>query len=191
MKKGIVYAFTSLLYIFLMIQVVYAAGHIPLKGERFPDVDISAPEKTIDKNYLGLTGPGTFKIPQIKGDMVILEIFNTYCPYCQRETPFVNDLYQRINNDTALKNRIKMFGIGIGNTSLEVNVFRDQYHVLFPLIPDESFSAHKAVGEVRTPYFFVIRMNPDGPNKLIYSKVGSIQDAKQFLDMILHEAGLK
>ena len=114
-----------------------------------------------------------------------------YCPYCQKEAPIVNDLYQLINKNVDLKKSVKIFGVGAGNTPFEVNVFRNQYNIQFPLISDNSFTVHTAVGGVRTPYFFVIRLKPDGSNKLIYSKVGSIQDAAQFLDMILHEADLK
>jgi peroxiredoxin len=191
MKQKIPYAITSLMFVFLMVQVVLAANHIPLKSEPFPDVVISVPERAYEKDYLGLTGTGVLKLSQIKGDMVILEIFSTYCPYCQREAPIVNELYQLINKDDSLKNRIKILGIGAGNTPFEVNAFRDRYKVPFPLISDESFAVHKAIGEVRTPYFFVIQFNPDRSNKLIYSKVGSIQDANRFFENILLESGLK
>ena len=191
MKKRILYILASLILIFLTVQVIQAAGHIPLSGETFPGVSLTTPEKSCEKSYLGLTGTGPFNISQVKGDLVILEIFNMYCPYCQKEAPIVNDLYQRINGDASLKKRVKILGVGTGNTLPEVNIFRDRYNVQFPLIPDESFTVHKAVGEVRTPYFFVIRLNPDRSNKLIYSKGGSIRDAGQFLEKMVHEAGLQ
>jgi peroxiredoxin len=191
MKNKFAYTLISLMFIFLITRVVQAADRIPLIGEAFPDISITAPEKPYEKDYFGLAGEGTFKISQIKGDLAILEIFSMYCPYCQKEAPTVNELYELINKNPALKNRVKIFGVGAGNTAFEINVFRSRYNVQFPLIPDESFSVHKAVGEVRTPYFFVIRVNPDGSNKLIYSKVGSILDANQFLAKILYEAGLK
>jgi hypothetical protein len=37
----------------------------------------------------------------------------------------------------------------------------------------------------------VIKKTGDKKNAIIYSKVGSIQDPKQFLDMILEESGMK
>jgi peroxiredoxin len=114
-----------------------------------------------------------------------------YCPYCQKEAPNVNELYQLINSKPDLKDKIKIIGVGAGNTPFEVDVFKKQYNVPFPLFPDESFSIHKSVGNVRTPYFFVIKINADGSNKIIYSKAGSIQDPNQFLDFILKESGLK
>ncbi len=162
-----------------------------LRGLTFPEISFLMPEKATEKEYLGLSGKDSFKISQIKADLVIVEIFSMYCPYCQKEAPNVNELYQIINKRADIKDRIKIIGIGAGNTSFEVDVFRDQYHIQFPLFSDESFSIHKSVGEVRTPYFFVIKVNSAGPNNIVYSKVGGIQDPDQFLGMIIKETGLK
>jgi peroxiredoxin len=114
-----------------------------------------------------------------------------YCPYCQKEAPNVNELYRLIDKRADLRDRVKIMGIGVGNTPFEVDVFRTEYGIEFPLFPDEQFSVHKSVGEVRTPYFFVIRINKDGSNKIVYSKVGSIQDPGRFLEMIIEKTGLK
>ena len=123
--------------------------------------------------------------------MLIIEIFSMYCPYCQKEAPLVNDLYQAIDKDPGLKEKIKMIGIGAGNTPFEVDIFRNQFKIPFPLFADDSFTVHKRVGEVRTPYFFVLKVNADRSNTLIYSKVGTIRDPAQFLKLILNEADLK
>jgi len=170
---------------------IQAAESTPLVGSSFPEIALSVPEKTIEKEYLGLSGKNFFKLSQIKADIVIVEIFSMYCPYCQREAPNVNELYRLINERADLKDRIKIIGIGAGNTPFEVDVFRNQYNVPFPLFSDESFSVHKSVGEVRTPHFFIIRINADGSNKIVYSKVGSIQDPNRFIEMIINETGLK
>lgn len=175
----------------LFVQSIHAGDRTPLKGEAFPQIILSVPERAPEKDYLGLTGKGIFKVSQIKAELIILEIFSIYCPYCQREAPNVNELYQIINKRADLKDKIKIIGVGAGNTPFEVDVFRNQYNIQFLLFSDESFTVHKAVGEVRTPYFFVIKNKADGTNKLIYSKVGSIQDPNQFLDLIIKEAGLQ
>jgi peroxiredoxin len=114
-----------------------------------------------------------------------------YCPYCQREAPQVNELYQLLTKRPDLKDKIKIIGLGAGNSAYEVQVFKDKYAVPFPLFPDENFTIHDAVGRVRTPYFFGIRINPDGSNRIIYSKVGTIQDPQQFLELLLKQADLK
>jgi peroxiredoxin len=170
---------------------VHADGLTPLKNEIFPDITLPVPGNTAEKTYLGLEGKDSFAVPRIKADLVILEIFSMYCPYCQKEAPIVNELYRIINQRKDLKDKIKIIGIGVGNNRFEVDVFRDRYNIQFPLFPDESFFVHKTLGEVRTPYFIVIKLKADASNRIIYSKVGSIHNANEFLDTILKESGLK
>ena len=179
--------------VFLVLPAMHicTAENIPEKGSSFPSITLPVPEKDAEKAYLGLTGKGTFTISQIKDEVVIVEIYSMYCPYCQKEAPIVNDLYKAIDKKPGLKEKIKIIGIGAGNTTFELDIFRNQYKIQFPLFADESFAVHKKVGEVRTPHFFVLKMNTDGSNKIIYSKTGSIQDSAQFLDLILQESGLK
>jgi len=186
-----VFSILAAAFLVLPAMHVCTAENIPEKGTAFPAITLPIPEKDTERAYLGLTGKGTFTISQIKAEVVILEIYSMYCPYCQKEAPLVNDLYQTIDKKPGLKEKIKIIGIGAGNTTFELDVFRNQYNVKFPLFADESFIVHKKVGEVRTPHFFVLKMKADGSNKIIYSKVGSIQDPALFLDLILQESGLK
>ena len=190
MIKPVEYLFAFILFLALSIQGVQAAESPPA-GSAFPDLKIAAPKTDAEKDYLGLKEKAPFKVSQIKAQVVILEIFSMYCPYCQKEAPLINELYNMIDKRPELKGKIKILGIGAGNTPFEIDVFKNQYHIPFPLFSDEDYSIHKAAGEVRTPYFFVFKMNPDGSNKIIYSKVGSIQNPEQFLDLIVRESGLK
>lgn len=190
MKNKVIILLTIFLSLSFLRVNVHAGEVTPAKGDLFPAISLIVPEKEGARQYLGLTGKGSFSISQIKADLVVVEIFSMYCPYCQKEAPIVNDLYRIISEKPALKDRIKIIGIGAGNTPFEVDVFRNKYDIRFPLFSDESFSVHKAVGEVRTPYFFVLRTNADGSARVIYSKVGTIQDPNRFLDLIVKEAGL-
>ncbi|UCG81647.1 MAG: hypothetical protein JSV60_05050 [Desulfobacterales bacterium] len=47
-------------------------------GDVLPDVDVPIPENATHKSYLGLSGDGLFQIPQIKAEVVIIEIFSMY-----------------------------------------------------------------------------------------------------------------
>jgi len=136
-------------------------------------------------------GGGTFRIPQIKGDAVILEIFSMYCPYCQAEAPNVKALYEKIEKTAALRGKIKIVGIGVGNNPYEVGTFKKKYQIPFPLFPDGDFSLHKKFGEVRTPYFIVIRNFPNGSYLIVYSKLGAFGDVDQFLCQVIKLTGIK
>lgn len=192
MRKQVIFLLMVFNFLIFLVLPIFSAECItPTEGGTFPEITLPVPQNAGEQDYLGIKGKDTFKLSQIKGEVLILEIFSMYCPYCQKEAPNVNELYRLINNNPYLKDKIKIIGIGAGNTPFEVEVFKKQYNVPFLLFPDESFSVHKSVGNVRTPYFFVIKINADGSNKIIYSKAGSIQDLNQFLDFILKESGFK
>ena len=163
----------------------------PARGAVLPEINLMVPENAAHRDYLGLEGGTSFKIPHIKARVVIIEIFSMYCPYCQREAPEVNRLYSIIENNPSLRGRIKLIGIGAGNSRFEVEVFRKKYNVPFPLISDEDFSIHKCLGEVRTPYFFGVKINDDGTHQVFYSKLGEFGGAEAFLEQILQLSGLK
>jgi peroxiredoxin len=185
MMKKFLYGLIMVVSVMVFVQVISAAGRTPSSGEPFPDITLAAPEKSVQKEYLGLKGNGSFRLSQIKAEFLIIEIFSMYCPYCQKEAPNVNELYRIISGREDIKDKIKIIGIGAGNTPLEVDVFRKQYAVEFPLFSDESFSVHTATGGVRTPYFFVIRTRAGEPGVIVYSNVGTLHDPQQFLDLIM------
>ena len=160
----------------------------PAEGGVFPDIKLPIPHRSEERNYLGITGDGTFKIPQTRARIVVVEIFSMYCPFCQKEAPVVNELFQLIDESPELREKVKIIGIGAGNSTYEVNAFRNLYRIAFPLFSDANYSLHNVLGKVSTPYFIVVRLDPKGTHKVIYSKVGSFGDPKQFLDLILKKS---
>lgn len=185
---------TSLLAVAILAGIALAAAlaavQPPAKGETLPAINLPVPKNPSLRDYLGLSQRDTFKIPQIRSDVVIIEIFSMYCPYCQREAPVVNRLFKKIVGNPKLQDKIKLIGIGAGNSSFEVEIFTKRYNIPFPLFPDEDFSIHKSVGEVRTPYFIAVKIYPDGTHKVIYSKLGGLKDIDQFLQSIIDLSGL-
>lgn len=164
---------------------------IPETGEQFPRIELGVPENDEHKTYLGIQNDKSFDISQIDADVVIVEIFSMYCPHCQREAPTLNKLYQSIESDPALKGRLKMIGIGAGNSQFEVDHFRKTYNIPFPLFPDGDFTVHQKIGEVRTPYFFGLKKNGNGGQEIFFSRLGGAKDAGVLLEELVKESGLK
>jgi peroxiredoxin len=178
------------LAVFMMTAICAAEISPPQVGGVFPEIELLKPINSAELKYLGLSGSGIFKIQQVKADVVIIEIFSMYCPYCQGEAPNINNLFTLIEKNPALKNKIKIIGIGINNSLFETDIFKNKYKIAFPLIPDGDFKLHKIIGEVRTPYFIVVKLK-GGKTEVIYSKLGALGDNKAFLEKIIKSAGLK
>ena len=164
---------------------------IPEAGEQFPPIELEVPEDEAHKTYLGIHDGQSFGLNQIDADVVIVEIFSMYCPHCQREAPTLNKLYETIESDPALKSRLKLIGIGAGNSQFEVDHFRKTYNIPFPLFPDGDFKIHQKLGEVRTPYFFGLKNKGDGEQEIFFSRLGGAKDAGVLLEELVRESGLK
>ncbi len=173
------------LFTLLMLPAFLAAEvKPPAEGGKLPDIKLAIPDDAGYKTYLGIKGEGTFSIPQIKASVVIVEIFSMYCPHCQKEAPSVNDLYSKIQSSEKLKDKVKLVGIGVGNSPFEVAYFKKTYAIQFPLFPDGDFLVHKQLGEVRTPFFIGIKNHKDGGHSIFYSKLGGIADNAEFLKLV-------
>ena len=60
--------------------VGFAAAEIqpPAEGGNLPEIILRVPENSELKQYLGVGGKETFTIPEIKAEVVIIEIFSMY-----------------------------------------------------------------------------------------------------------------
>jgi peroxiredoxin len=116
---------------------------------------------------------------------------NAYCPYCQREAPALNQLYRAIQEDPGLKDRMKLFGLAADNTYFETELYRDRYEVPFHLVPDPELRVAQILGEVRTPHFLVLRLEPGGPGRVVLSTMGHLGEPEAFLEQAARAGGLR
>ncbi len=162
-----------------------AAGLFNVNAERLAGVQMPIPEAKAAKDYLGLSGAGTFTPSQIKADTVVIEVFNMYCPVCQKEALAVNELHRLIERDKDVQGKVKIIGIGIGNTPFEVDVFRNNFHVPFPLFPDDDSQIKKSSAQpFRTPTFIVARVQSGRTFKIMKVHVGRMEGPEEFLKVI-------
>ena len=191
MKKPFLVFVVTPVLVLMFAHLVSAAPSPITKGGVLPAMNLPIPQSPEERGYLRLSGSGNFKIPQIKAKAVIIEIFSMYCPDCQKDAPGINELYRAIEGNPDLKDKIKLIGIGAGNTPYEVGVYKKTYHVPFPLFADGDFTIHKMLGDIRTPYFIVVKMNEDGTHQVVHSEVGGFVGPQPFLEMVLSATGLK
>ena len=153
-------------------------------GNPWAEILLPTPAQASIRQYLGLPEGEHFTVDQIAAEIVIVQVYSMYCPHCQREAPAVNDLYALITAEAGLHRRLRLIGVGIGNSAYEVDFYRETYGVKFPLFPDGKFIIHKQLGETRTPHFFVLKPGGDGQVDVVDDLVGGFASPEKFLETV-------
>ena len=162
----------------------------PKKGGTLPAISLSVPKDPGEKFYLGLARDGSFKIHQIKAKVVLIKVFNLYCPVCQSTASAMVELFHQIEKHPDFRGKIKLIGIGAGNNEPEIEVFKQYNNIPFPVFPDEDLSIHKALGEVRTPFYIAVRINRDRSHEIVYTHLGGLTDIQGLLDLMYEAYGI-
>ncbi len=182
MRKQLQFSVLSIFFIAALCSTAVAGRNFDVDADVLAGMQLPIPENNAEKEYLGLSGKGTFSLSQVKARMLIVEVFSMYCPICQREAPIINDLHTLIEKDAVSKKDVKLIGIGMGNTPFEVEFYRKKFNVLFPLFADDGFELQKiSKDSFRTPTFLVTSIGPGSTLRIIDIHIGPIKDIAEFL----------
>jgi peroxiredoxin len=153
---------------------------------------LRVPENPAERRHLGIqSSSGKITLSQIKSEVILIEVFSMYSLPCQRHAPAANKLHQAIDSREELKDRVRMIGIGMGNSPFEVGVFRDKYSVAFPLFDDRDSSIAELFSGMRTPYYLGLRSRDGAEPEVFFSKPGGFTNTEDFLDSFVKASGIQ
>jgi thiol-disulfide isomerase/thioredoxin len=112
--------------------------------------------KTIDGKSLTLS--------QLKGKVVFLNFWATWCPPCRTEMPSMEILYQRYKDKG-----LEFVAVDIMESGAEVSGFLRDNSYSFPIALDASGNVSSSYGIQAVPATFII----DRDSKIIFSAVGA------------------
>lgn len=157
-------------YLFLLLFILTISiskaqnnnGDIILVGDKAPLFSVTT-----------LNGE-TFDLAQLKGKVIYLNFFATWCGPCLKELPYVEDkIWKSIKNDDFV-----MLVIGREHSNEELQKFRKQKSFTFPMAADPERKIYSQFAEQNIPRNVII----DKTGKVIYSKHGFTE--KEFDEMI-------
>lgn len=191
MSKTIFTLSVTVLVLMLAVLSQPAAGTELRYNQAIGKIKLTVPEDPKIREYLGLkTRTGQFGITEIRPGLLIIQIFNMYCPHCQHYAPKVNDFYKLIQNNPRLKERVMLIGIGVGNSPFEVDIYRKKFSVGFPLFDDKSYAVYNTLQDVLTPHFIGLTLDGKGGYRMVYSASGGFDDPAAFLNDMVRLSGL-
>src|SRR5579871_5768681 len=121
----------------------------------------------------------TWTLKQLRGEVVMVNFWATWCPPCQKEMPDLEDLYKQFRNQ-----RFVILAIS-DEEDAKVRPFITQRKITYPILLDPGDKVHDLFQVNGIPKSFVF----DREGKLVAQSI-DMRTRKQFLEM-LGQAGLK
>ena len=141
------------------VRYAFTRAGLPLLEEKRPAKDFT----------LDLVGGGSVRLSSLKGKVVFLNFWATWCPPCRAEMLSMEALYQHFRNDDTKFKDLEFVAVDIGEKLNYVAAFLKQMNINFPVALDEDGSIANSYGVKVIPTTFII--GKDG--NIIIEKPGS------------------
>ncbi len=176
---------TALMIICLAYNIAAADGPV-VDAVALAEVRLNLNCSQEHRAYLGLGAEASLTLSQIRANHLIIVIFNSFCTICQADAGKLNSMYQMVTEDPLLEGKVKMIGIGTGNTAVEVEQFQQNHKVPYPLFADPEFKLEKAIPEnLRAPMFVAVKNSGAGPLEVLQTHMGPLKSLDDILKEIL------
>jgi len=108
--------------------LIVASACIPSDGRLVPRVG----EAAIEYPAATLAGD-TVRLASLRGDVVLLNLWATWCVPCRRETPYLEDLSEEYR-----ERGLKVVGVSLdtGDAAADVAMFVEEYGVTYTILHD-------------------------------------------------------
>ena len=131
-------------------------------GEPFPDMELDGLAAPEDYRGLGLERTqGPLRLSEIPGELLILEFFNRFCLTCQRQAPFLAQVFQRVQ-EGDMAGRVRVLAVGVGNRPRDLRRFRQAHGAVYPMAADPLFERFLELGDPGGTPFTVFLLRKEG-----------------------------
>jgi len=175
-KKGIALGSCLALILVFCASPLFAESD-PKVGQVLGPVKFAKPLTDAEAKYLGLAKADEFTIKDVKTPYILIEQFNTSCPHCMHQAPVLNQLFEAVGKDAALKDKVKFMSVAQANDEAAAKMWKAFHKVPFPVLPDPKSALGKALNF--TPY--PVSMLVDKSGKILWVHIGSFETADEAL----------
>lgn len=131
---------------------------------------LPAPEDPTACAALGLPSDcAEFDLKQLKGERIVLLMFDLYCPVCQKSVSNFNRLTKALAEDHP---NVTVLGIGCGDTAFETARFVKKFKLGVTAVPDRERSLGQRFSLSKTPSVMLLKRGDDDQLAPLYQHSG-------------------
>jgi peroxiredoxin len=140
---------------------------------------LNAGDKSTDFVLTDMKGQ-EHRLSEYKGKGVFLNFWGTWCKPCEKEMPFMNELYKKYE-----KKGVEILAVNVGESKYLVNQFVNKYDLKFPILDDHGKEVQNAYGIDPLPATYLI--DPNGKITKVITGTMTKKDIQHNLDSIMPE----
>jgi len=122
------------------------------------------------------------RLADLRGQVVLVDFWASWCPPCVDEAPSLNALQQRIASRGGT-----VLGVSIDDDESAYQTFLKTYQVSFPTFRDPSKKIETDYGTSMIPETYVIDRNGKIDRKLVGAQDWTSPEMMAYLDSVLNE----
>lgn len=163
-KKTKRFIFRTTVLVILLVAIVYALIANFQKDKAIYRVGDEAPDfllNQINKN----NDLDTIQLSDFKGKGVMLNFWGTWCAPCEKEMPYMEQLYPKYK-----EKGVEIIAVSLDSTEFVVDRFIDKYSLTFPIPYDKKDEVRELykIGPIPTTYFI------DADGKIVEKVEGAL-----------------
>ena len=118
-------------------------------GDPFPLFTLTSNLTLEEQKSLNLPQEKTLSFEQFTSEILIIELLNIYCHTCQQQVPIFNQLWDSVQTDPMLTNKVAILGITVGNNAREVAKFQKSFKPQYPILADQDKAVFNCLGNLK------------------------------------------
>ena len=135
----------------LIAAAVAVAAVFALYGSSRAPAPVSRGSAAPDFTLPRLSGEGEMSLASLRGRVVLLNFWATWCAPCEEEMPAMQRLHQRLGSE-----RFELLAVSVDNTEADVRAFRERLGLTFPILLDPQRNVSSQYQTFRYPESFLI-----------------------------------
>lgn len=163
---------TAILILLLFTLIGYAFRQ-NLKGNEELEIGDKAPDFQLES----LTGERV-KLSDLKGKVVLINFWATWCPPCKKEMPAIQSVYNEFHDDGFV-----VLAVNLAESEYIISQFKKKTDIEFPIYLDKDESVKSMYGVYYIPSSFFI--DRQGKIARMYEGEMKIENLKEWIESLL------
>ncbi len=138
-----------------------------------------------DRDYLKIQGlQKSFSLEDVGCEYLYIVIYNEKCLACVDEVKAFKSLYQQLNTNHYLSDRVKLLAIGAGSKKRDVITFKKENAISYPIFGDEKRIIFSCLGKPVLPTSYLVHFQPGGIRQILLVQQDHIQNVDVLVQKI-------